>query len=68
MGLSGTSPMSLLLILLIVLALFGSRKLKNIGEDLGQAIRAFRRSMDEDKPTVDAVDKPQAPKADDHGR
>ncbi|KTD17833.1 twin-arginine translocase TatA/TatE family subunit [Legionella jordanis] len=48
MGLSGISPMSLLLILLIVLALFGTNKLKNIGSDLGAAIKNFRRAMNED--------------------
>lgn len=47
MGLSGISPMSLLLILLIVIALFGTHKLKNIGTDLGQAIKNFRRALNE---------------------
>lgn len=48
MGLSGISPLSLLLILLIVIALFGSNRLKNIGSDLGDAIKNFRRSMNEE--------------------
>ncbi|MDI9818989.1 MULTISPECIES: twin-arginine translocase TatA/TatE family subunit [unclassified Legionella] len=48
MGLSGISPLSLLLILLIVIALFGSNKLKNIGSDIGTAIKSFRRAMNED--------------------
>ena len=48
MGLSGTSPLSLLLILLIVIALFGANKLKTIGSDLGQAIKNFRRALNED--------------------
>ncbi|HHF7346421.1 MULTISPECIES: twin-arginine translocase TatA/TatE family subunit [Legionella] len=48
MGLSGISPLSLLLILLIVVALFGTNKLKNIGSDLGTAIKNFRRAMNED--------------------
>ncbi len=45
MGLSGVSPLSLLLIFLIVLALFGSNKLKNIGSDLGCAVKNFRRAL-----------------------
>lgn len=49
MGLSGISPLSLLLILLIVIALFGTSKLKNIGSDLGSAIKNFRRSLNEDE-------------------
>lgn len=48
MGLSGVSPLSLLLILLIVLALFGTNKLKNMGSDLGSAVKNFRRALQED--------------------
>lgn len=49
MGLSGISPLSLLLILFIIIALFGSSKLKNIGADLGDAIKNFRNAMDDNK-------------------
>ena len=49
MGLSGISPLSLLLILLIVVALFGTSKLKNIGSDFGSAIKNFRRALNEDE-------------------
>lgn len=48
MGLSGISPLSLLLILLIIVALFGTNKLKTLGADLGQAIKNFRRALNED--------------------
>lgn len=48
MGLSGISPLSLLLILFIVIALFGTNRLKNMGSDLGSAIKHFRRAMNED--------------------
>ena len=53
MGLSGISPLSLLLILLIVIALFGTNKLKTLGSDLGEAIKHFRRALndDNDKPS-----------------
>ena len=49
MGLSGISPLSLLLILTIIVALFGTSKLKTIGSDLGEAIKNFRRSMNEEQ-------------------
>ena len=49
MGLSGVSPLSLLLILLIIIVLFGTNKLKNIGTDLGHAIKNFRRSLEDGK-------------------
>ncbi len=45
MGLSGISPMSLLLILFIIVALFGAGKLKNIGHDLGTAIKQFKAAL-----------------------
>jgi sec-independent protein translocase protein TatA len=48
MGLSGISPLSLLLILLIVIALFGTNKMKSLGSDLGSAIKNFRRAMSEE--------------------
>jgi len=38
----------LLIILLIVLLLFGTKKLRNIGTDLGGAIRGFRHAMKEE--------------------
>lgn len=43
--LSGISPWSLLLILVIVLVLFGTKRLRNAGGDLGSAIKNFKRSM-----------------------
>ncbi|MEL0047160.1 MAG: twin-arginine translocase TatA/TatE family subunit [Gammaproteobacteria bacterium] len=41
----------LLVILAIVLLLFGPKRLKNIGSDLGNAIKGFRTAVtDDDKP------------------
>jgi len=47
MGFSGISPWSLLLILVIVLLLFGTKRLRNVGGDLGGAIKNFKKSMSE---------------------
>ncbi len=41
------SPRHLLIILLIVLLVFGTKKLKTIGSDLGSAVRGFKDSMRE---------------------
>ena len=53
----------LIVILVIVLLLFGTKKLKGIGTDLGSAIKGFKKSMadedakaDEDKPGVEKMD------------
>lgn len=46
----GISIWQLLIVLGIVILLFGTKKLRNIGSDLGGAIRGFKKSMnDEDK-------------------
>jgi sec-independent protein translocase protein TatA len=43
----GISPWQLLIILAIVLLLFGTKRLKNIGGDLGGAIKGFKKAMKE---------------------
>jgi len=48
MGMSGISVGSLLLILVIVLLLFGTKRLKNIGGDLGGAIKGFKKAMSDE--------------------
>jgi sec-independent protein translocase protein TatA len=45
MGLGGISIWQLLIILAIVVMLFGTSRLRNIGGDLGSAIKGFRDSM-----------------------
>ena len=40
MGMPG--PFELIIILVIVLLIFGGKRLKNIGNDLGGAIKGFR--------------------------
>jgi sec-independent protein translocase protein TatA len=47
MGLGGISIWQLLIILAIVLLLFGTKRLKNIGSDLGGAIKGFKGAMRE---------------------
>lgn len=50
MGVGGISMWQLLIILVIVVLLFGTKRLGTLGSDLGSAIRGFRKSMqDEDK-------------------
>lgn len=43
----GISVWQLLIILAIVLVLFGAKRLKNVGSDLGGAIKGFKKSMRE---------------------
>ena len=44
----GISIWQLLIILAIVLVLFGAKRLRNLGGDLGSAIKGFRSAMKED--------------------
>jgi len=41
------SPKHLLIVLLVVLLVFGTKKLRTIGSDLGQAVKGFKDSMKE---------------------
>lgn len=47
MGLGGISIWQLLIVLAIVLVLFGGKRLKSLGGDLGSAIKGFKSSMKE---------------------
>lgn len=49
----------LLIILVIVLVVFGTKRLKNVGSDLGEAVRGFKKGM-----AGDEGDKPDATKMD----
>ncbi len=49
MGIGGISIWQLLIILLIVVLIFGTKKLKNMGGDLGGAVKNFKDSMTEGK-------------------
>ena len=45
MGLGGISIWQLLIVLLIVVLVFGTKRLSSIGSELGGAVKGFRKSM-----------------------
>lgn len=49
MGLGGIGIWQLLIVLLIVMLLFGTKRLKTLGGDLGGALKGFRNAMDSDE-------------------
>ncbi len=49
----GISIWQLLIILAIVLVLFGAKRLRNVGSDLGGAIKGFKQSMREGEEEID---------------
>lgn len=50
-----------LIVLLIVVMVFGTKKLKNIGSDLGSAVKGFKDGMKDGAASMD--EKPAAPPA-----
>jgi len=51
----GISIWQLVIILVIVLVLFGAKRLRNVGSDLGSAVKGFKTAMnDEDSKKDDA--------------
>lgn len=62
MGLGGISIWQLLIVLIIVLLIFGTKRLKTLGGDLGGALKSFRKAMDSDE------DKAASEKADEAAR
>lgn len=61
MGIGGISIWQLLIILVIVMMLFGTKRLRNIGSDLGGAIKGFQKSMknDDDKQLEENQEPPE---------
>lgn len=49
MGLGGISIWQLLIILAIVVLLFGTKRLKSLGSDLGSAIKGFKNSIQDEE-------------------
>ena len=45
----GISIWQLLIILAIVLLLFGAKRLRNVGSDLGSAVKGFKNAMNEEE-------------------
>lgn len=45
MGLGGISIWQLLIVLAIIILLFGTKKLKSLGGDLGSAVKGFKSSL-----------------------
>ncbi len=53
----GISIWQLLIVAVIVVLLFGTKKLRNIGGDLGSAVKGFKKAMsDDDKKDTDIKD------------
>lgn len=55
--LGGISIWQLLIVLAILILIFGTKKLKNLGSDLGGAVKGFKEAVDKDTPEEVAQNK-----------
>jgi sec-independent protein translocase protein TatA len=61
MGFGGISIPQLLIILAIIVLLFGTKRLRSIGSDLGSAIKGFRNSVKDQDAEAEAEVVPVQP-------
>ncbi|CAM3807536.1 MULTISPECIES: Sec-independent protein translocase subunit TatA [Pseudoalteromonas] len=54
MGFGGISIWQLLIILAIIVLLFGTKKLRGIGSDLGGAVKGFKKAVSDEQTATDA--------------
>jgi sec-independent protein translocase protein TatA len=59
----GLRPTELLLILLIVIVLFGAKKLPQLGQGLGEGLKSFRKSFRDSKDDEDDAQSSLPPRA-----
>ncbi|KJZ17737.1 preprotein translocase subunit TatA [Halomonas sp. S2151] len=57
--LGGISIWQLLIVLGIIILIFGTKKLRNVGSDLGGAVKGFKKAVNEDEDKSEEA-KPQA--------
>lgn len=50
----GISVTKLLIVLAIIIIVFGTKRLKNVGGDLGEAIKSFRNGLKDDDKAADS--------------
>ena len=60
----GIGMRELLIILLVVLVVFGAKKLRTVGSDLGAAVRGFKKAMNEGDEEQSAPKQIRSEKAD----
>jgi sec-independent protein translocase protein TatA len=53
--LSNIGPVQLLIVLAIVLAIFGTKRLRTLGSDLGSAVKGFRSAVTEADETAEQI-------------
>ncbi len=52
---SNVGPVQLLIVLVIVLAIFGTKRLRTLGSDLGSAVKGFRSAVSDADKTAEQI-------------
>lgn len=52
----GLGPMEIGVVLVLVLVLFGPKKLPGLGKSMGEAIRGFKKGISDDDNEIDVTD------------
>lgn len=58
----GISPTQLLIILVIVALIFGTKKLRNIGGDLGGAVKGFKKAVKDEEEEAKTIEQKEEAK------
>ena len=64
----GIGPTELIIVLVIVLVIFGPKRLPGLGRQLGKGMREFKDTIGGDRDDDSPVQVTQAPARDEHGR
>ena len=59
----GISVTQLLILLVIVMLVFGTKRLRNIGSDLGSAVKGFRKGIEEEPEETEETEPEKLTKA-----
>ncbi|WP_373777207.1 Sec-independent protein translocase subunit TatA [Glaesserella sp.] len=60
----GISIWQLLIVVAIIVLLFGTKKLRTLGSDLGESVKGFKKAMSDDKPKDAEFEKVEQKQAD----
>jgi sec-independent protein translocase protein TatA len=57
MGLGGISFWQILIILVVILVLFGGKKIRTMGSDLGEGLKGFKKAIKDEDSAKDSESK-----------
>tara|TARA_B100000686_G_C16586767_1_gene861094 strand:+ start:481 stop:666 length:186 start_codon:yes stop_codon:yes gene_type:complete len=57
MGIGGISFWQILIILVVILILFGGKKIRTMGSDLGEGLKGFKKAIKDEDPDTNTESK-----------